>query len=192
MPMNMRVVAAICSLAPELIGGCAGSQPILRDTSRIQRPVELDKLSMFLGRWEGRFQVRHPGQDQPTVGTGRSHYEWTCDRWVLMEHSQTQVDGQDMIQDVCLWRWDPGDEEYHLAWSDNTGTMMHATGRFDSDGKTMKVIAHGDNQLTGKRSYGEGNIVFTDPNTKVWSFRQWENPLKWGQPTVSSGTQRKQ
>lgn len=192
MPTTTPVAAVICILVPGWIGGCAASNQNLGDTPQVHRPVELDKLNMFLGKWEGQFQVRIPGQDQPITGTGTSHYEWTCDRWVLMEHSQTQVDGEDATKDVCLWSWDPKGRKYQLAWLDNTGTMMHATGQFESDGKTMRVIAHGANPLTGKRTYGQGSIAFTDPNTKVWSFKQWNNPFKWGQPIISSGTHLKQ
>lgn len=192
MKVYMRAIVAIFSLAALLVSGCAAQKQDLGNVGSVERPIELDKLNMFLGRWEGQFRVQVPGQDQPILGTGSSHYEWSCDRWVMVEHSQSHVAGRETVQDVCLWNWNAKREEYQLTWLDNTGTMMHATAQFDSDGKAMQVTAHGTNQLTGKHVYGQGTIEFTDPNTKVWTFRQWENPFKWGKPIVSSGSHRKQ
>ena len=103
--MIRSTFTAIAMLAL-LAGGLAGCQQPKMDLAEMMkpppRPAELDQLNMFVGTWEGTFEMTMPGVDKPLTGIGTDTYAWDAEKWVLTGHTDGMM-GKHKMAGTALW-----------------------------------------------------------------------------------------
>jgi len=157
-----------------------------------ERPKQLDALKSFVGRWEGTSEMRMPGVDKPMKGTGVNEVRWACDGRFLMESFQADLGEGNKMTGIGLWTWDAEHKKYHTWWFDNFGTSGEGWVTYNEADKSWHHQASGENVMAGKHTYGEGTSRFVDDNTIEWTWKEWDNALKWGKAMMEmTGTQHR-
>lgn len=173
------------------LGGCGGPQQNMQEMKPPPRPAELDKLDRLLGRWEGTAEMKMPGVEEPMKSTGINRVEWACDKRVLMENLDLDLDDGSKMTGIGLWTWDPKRGRYRTWFFDSFGSVFQGWAKFANDSDTLNFKGQGTNPMTGKPTYGEGTLQFTTDNTMTWTWKEWDDPLKWGPATEMTGTSQK-
>ena len=172
--MNRRIVSStlLASLAGVLLTGCMPKMTIEDMKAKMpKRPVELDKLDAFAGRWEATSEMRFAGLDEVLTGSGTSEFKWHADRSYLIEHSTFNMGELGEMQGSGGWNYDTHSKVYRSVWIDSMGGT--GSGKMWQDGKTntwhVRAVGHGP---FGK-STGKGSMTFVDDNTLEWSWREY-------------------
>lgn len=192
----MRRASRFLSVAlisvPTFLAGCAEPAGKMEGGGPPPRPAELDRLDMLVGTWEGTAEMSVPGVDEPTTSKIVTTTKWELDKRFLVDHFEGDMGEEGKFEGVGVWTWDPKAKEYRNWWFDSLGSFSHGTTKYDEETRTLHMRWEGTNSMTGKPSYGDGTSKFIDDNTQQWTYKEWDNFLHWGEPTIMSGTyQRK-
>ena len=173
------------------LGGCGEPQHDMGDMQSMEppkRPEQLDRLEAWVGRWEGTMEMKMAGAPEPMKATGANEVRWACDKRYLMENFEGQM-GDDKFVGIGLWTWDTSHNRYRIWWFDNSGSAAEGWATYDEADKSWHHESSGENAMAGKRTYGTGSTRFTDANTMEWTWKEWDNGFKWGEPIMEmSGT----
>ena len=176
------------------LAGCAEPQQDMGDMQSMEMPKraeQLDRLEAFVGRWEGTMEMKMAGAPEPMKATGVNKITWACDKRFLMENMEGQM-GDDKFVGIGLWGWDAAHNRYCISWFDSSGGVSEGWATYDEADKSWHHEASGENVMAGKRTYATGSTCFPDANTMEWTWKEWDNAFKWGEPIMEmSGTQRR-
>ncbi len=154
---------------------CAGCTPkmTLEGTKQTQsrRPAELDKLSMFEGRWVGTGEAKIAGLEEVLPVKGAWQAGWECDGWYLVSREEVETGESDKTKGLGIWTWDPARKEYRTWWYGSGGARVTATTTLDEATRTwiLKFKAYGPSGST----VGRGCVKMVDDDTMEWSWVEW-------------------
>lgn len=192
--MKSRITGSLilCALAG-LYMGCSQNQEMSPgDMKPPPRPAELDRLSMFLGSWQGESEMHTAGSDKPVKMTGTNRCEWACEQRFLMEHFTGKMGEGPTFTGLGMWTWDTEDKKYRSWWFDSFGNVGTGEGTYDAATRTWTMAWQGMNPATGKPTYGTGTFKLPDDKTMEYDWKEWTNSLKWGKPAMwSKGVSKK-
>ena len=175
MHIRITVIGAVALLAIGLTG-C--QQPNFSEMmAPPERPVELDRLAMFVGQWEGTCEGTMTGCEEAMKSKGTSEAKWDADRWVLVERMEyTMGEGKDetKMAGICVWSWDARAKKYRMNCYDNFGTCGTGMATYDEDTRTWHMTNKG-RYADGTAVVGEGTTVMVDENTMEWNYTEWDS-----------------
>src|SRR5687767_267141 len=92
--------------------GCAKqtSEMSAADMKPPPRPAELDKLDVFVGKWEEKGEGTIMGK--PGKFTGMSTNTWEVDRSVLIGRGEMDMGETGKMSALSMWMWDPKAKKY--------------------------------------------------------------------------------
>jgi|CXWL01.1.fsa_nt_gi hypothetical protein len=135
-----------------------------------ERPVELDRLNMFLGEWETTGTIELAMLDKPFATSGRNQAEWTLDGRVLEDHSDLSMGPFGRMKGKTLWAWDAALGKYRMWWFDTLGETSEVVATFNERTNTWRMKARG--QKYGRHTSGRGTIRRIDENTLEWTWNE--------------------
>ena len=172
----MRGTFAIVGMLALLAAGLTGcQQPNMDEMMKPPaRPAELDQLNVFVGTWEGTYEMTMPGVDKPKTGKGLDTFAWDADKWVLAERMDGTMDGHKMFG-TGLWSWDAQHKRFAYYSADSYGMTMTGTGSYDAEKQIWHMKGCTRDTLHGHQSVGEGTVKFVDNNTMEMTWSEWDS-----------------
>ncbi|MEW6251433.1 MAG: DUF1579 family protein [Planctomycetota bacterium] len=150
------------------------------------RPVELDRLEAFVGKWESEGTAKFEFLDQPLKMTGNMAVEWSGDRWYLIWREKGTMQEFDPMESMSTWTYDVKAKKYRAAWGGSMGMTGIGDAKYDVDDNVWRMTA---------TSYGpwgkscmKGTMRFVNPDTMEWSMTEHMGLMKIGE---MSGTARR-
>ena len=162
-----------------LMAGLVGCQQPEVDMSEMMqpptRPAELDRLDMFLGTWEGSFDMKMAGMDEAMTSTGTNTVTWEADDWVLVERMESSMGDEGTMKGIGLWTWDAKAKKYRTWWFDNYGGVYTGTARYDEDEAKWHMTFKTSYSATGAKTVGEGTSKMLSDGTMEWNYTEWDS-----------------
>jgi hypothetical protein len=155
------------------------------------RPAELDMLDCFVGTWEGKFEVKIPGTEEPITGTGKSVTKWSFDNMFLVEEGTYDMGEMGTMTGMGIWGWNPKSKKYCSWWFNNWGEASSGTAEYEAEEKTWELESQGVSPMSGKMSYGECEVRMVDEDTQAWHCKEWDNAMHWGTPIEMTGSAKR-
>lgn len=172
--MNGRVFFCAVSLA-FVMSACAGCMPTMSvevmEQMQPQRPVELEKLNMFEGRWEGTGEAKIAGLDEVLSMKGGWQADWECDGWYLVSREEFEMGESGKVKGLGLWTWDPKRNTYRTLWFGAAGAMVDATTTYDEPTRTWTLKFKGDSPAGA--TAGRGCVKMVGDDTMEWTWDEW-------------------
>lgn len=182
----------VAGLTAVALVGCAEPEPMdMQEMQPPPRPAELDRLNCFVGTWEGKYEVKIPGTEEPMTSTGQSVAKWSLDDMFLIEEGTYDMGDMGTMTMMAIWGWDPQAKKYRTWWFSNWGEASTGTVEYEEEEKTWEMEAKWFDAMSGKMAYGEGETKMVDENTMAWSFKQWDNAMHWGTPIEMTGSAKR-
>lgn len=165
--------------------GCA--KPDIHEMMKLPpRPAELDRLDKMAGNWD--FTMTFKMGDQSMNGHGTSHVEWDCDRWMLTERVEGQMEGQTgTYHGKGAYIYDPSAKKYHMMWYGNNGGLMHGMMTYDDDKKVWHCEGKGRDTIHGMSCCTKATIKWVDDNTVEFKESMYDGLglFKMGESTMT-------
>jgi hypothetical protein len=173
--MTKRI--GLCMIVMAVVGlsltGCMPKMTIEEMKAMMpERPVELDKLNMFAGTWEGTGEATMAGLDQVLKTGGMSKVEWGCDGWCMVEHGKYEMEEFGTMEGIGLWSYDPKAKKYRNFWVDSMGAAGTGESVYCEKTKTWKMKAK--SHSSWGTSISRGTMTFPDPNTMEWTWTEYD------------------
>lgn len=168
--ITRRVVGSVVMFAFIMVAGGCMPKLTMEDLKQMkpQRPVELDKLSDFLGTWESTATMTLTGLDEPLTGKGKETFSWACDGWCLLGQGQYEMGEMGTMHFVGVWTYDAKAKKYRIFMANSNGETETGSARFDA----------GDNEWEMKSKsrgpwgsmIGEGEMKIVKDGQMEWEF----------------------
>ncbi len=172
-----RITFTAFAMFAFLAGGLAGCQQPKMDLAEMMkpppRPAELDQLNMFVGTWEGTWEMTMMGADKPLTGIGTDTFAWDAEKWVLAEHMDGMMGDSKMVG-TALWTWDPQHKRFQYYSADCFGMIMTGTAHYDAKTGIWHMKGQTNDTVRGQKSNGEGTLKSIDKNTMEMTWSEWD------------------
>lgn len=180
MSRKLNIQLGLVALTSAFLFGCQTHKMNMDEMMKpAERPAELDHLNMFIGTWEGTAEITMAGSDELMASKGKSTYEWSLDKWLLIERSEYEWGEGQTMHGMGYWWWDPDEKHFKMSWFDNDGGVGHGTARYDEKSKTWTMKAKSQNPYKPMKTIGEGTAKMLDDRTMEWSWEE-EIPMLIG------------
>ena len=136
-----------------------------------QRPPELGRLNVFVGRWEGSGTAKIAGQSDAQPVKGSWQAEWELNGWYLVSREEFDMGELGKTKGMGLWSWDPRRKKYRTWWFGGGGANISAATTYDENTKTWTLKFRGDGPSGS--TMGRGSVKIVDDNTMEWSWAEW-------------------
>ncbi len=172
------------------LAGCGPkAEDMMKDTPR---PAALDRLNSLVGYWDGESEMTMKGAPNPMKATGTYRAEWACDKRFLVGHYEGDMGEGGKMSGIEIWTYDDKSGKYRTWWFDSHGSAAKGTSTYDEATKTWHTTGEDKNMATGTTTYGAGTMKLNDDNTMNWTWKQYNNGMKWGEPMMEmKGTSRR-
>ena len=138
---------------------------------RPRRPVGLEKLNAFVGRWQWEGEAELPGLDRPLKFTGTNRAKLECDGWCLVSREVGYLEELGETHGLATWAYDARRGKFRTTWADSMGSVGTGTAWYDEKTGTWHMRAR-SSSLSGKAS-AKGRVKFTDPETMEWQWTEY-------------------
>ena len=138
---------------------------------RPKRPAELDRLNMFVGKWDGTGDAKFMGLDETLKTKGTSQTAWDCDGWYLVEHGEFEMGDMGRMHGLGVWTWDAKAKKYRMWWFDNWGATGTGTAEYDESTKTWSMNSKAAGPMGSMA--GRGVVKMVDDKTVEWTWTEW-------------------
>jgi hypothetical protein len=135
------------------------------------RPAELDRLAPFIGRWEGKGELKMSVLDEVLPMTGISENSWDCDGWCMVERDHYEMGDLGSVTDVSVWTWDAKARTFRIARFDSVGGAAAGTADYDERSQCWKLKS-GTRTPWGKMQ-SRGTVRMVDEDTVEWTWDEW-------------------
>ena len=172
MTSNRTFSIAITITACMMLMGCMPKMTIEEmKTMMPQRPMELDKLNAFVGRWEFKGEADMAMLDEPIPSTGTGEIKWDDSKWFLVGDSVFKMEGFDDMRGHETWTYDTKSNRYRSTWTDSMGATGTGSSKYNekTDTWTMKATSHGPH---GKMKI-KGWVKSIDADTMEWCWSEY-------------------
>ncbi|UCE59693.1 MAG: DUF1579 family protein [Phycisphaerales bacterium] len=185
---SLRTIGLTCSCL--LLTGCMPKFTI-EDIKNMtpERPVEIDKLEMFVGTWETEAEMNMSGLDEVLTGTGVGTMSWKADKRYLVEESEFDMGELGKMSGMGMWTYDPKSRKYRNYWFDSHGSVGRGTSKYCEESRTWYTKA--TSRGPWGKTKGKGTTKFVDDNTIEWSWTEWDGSGLFKVMDVSGTSRRK-
>ena len=146
MSRRTAVCAVLAMFACVVLTGCMPKMTIEEMKAMMpERPAELDRLNMFVGKWQSEGQATMAMLDEPLETSGTSEAKWDDSRWFVVERGAFHMADFDEMTGLGAWTYDPKGKVYRSTWIDSMGTVGLGTAKYDEKSGVwkMKATSHG-------------------------------------------------
>jgi len=140
------------------------------------RPVELDRLNDFVGKWQSEGVAKFAMLDQPLKMSGTWEAEWQGDKWYLVSRGMMKMEHFDEVPMLETWAYDIHAKKYRSMWVDGMGMMGTSESRYDDNTRTWHMTARSHSPWGDSRM--KGTARFIDENTMDWSMTECQGLMK--------------
>lgn len=169
-----------CQLTPSAQSS-AGDHP--------PRAIELDRLGIFVGRWEESGETLVGEKTSKFAGT--STINWEADQRAIVARSEiSDPETGRTTQEFSVWTWDDNSRRYQTFRLSGAGETGHGTATYDEAANTWRLAGKDRNASTSRATLSEGTVRFSDNHTMHWSMTMW-NAWKTQKLAESRGTNRR-
>jgi hypothetical protein len=171
------VLAVVLGCATLGLTGCMPHMTVQEMKDQMpKRPIELDRLNAFVGRWQSEGEARFAMLDEPLKVTGTSEAKWEGDKWYVVGRGIMRMADFPETQGLETWTYDVHAKKYRSTFVDSMGMTGMSEARYDEKTDTwdMTATSHGP---WGK-SQLKGTLKFTDPDTMEWSMTEHMGLMK--------------
>jgi len=172
--MFVRLIsrAVLVGGAAVVLAGCMPKMTIEEMKSMLpERPVELDKLNAFAGKWVFEGEAEMAGLDEPLKSSGHNEAHWDGDNWFLVSRGTFKMGDLGEMEGVETWTYDTHDKVYRSTWVDTFGSVGTGTSKYDDKTDTWKFRATSHGPF-GK-SKMKGKVQFVNADTMEWSMSEY-------------------
>jgi hypothetical protein len=159
------------------LSGCADQNKNM-DMSAMKtppRPVELDKLEPFVGKWEGTSVMTMPDGKTTMNATSSSEFMWELGKRFLVEKGTCKMGDMEPMEMVGVYGYDPAAKEYTTSWYSSMGEASHGEMKYSDKKGCWCMKGRYRDAMSGKMVYGEGHMKMTDANTIEMTWTQWDS-----------------
>ena len=176
-PKRLTGVATLGVTALLLFGCQAQPMDMDQPMKAPPRPAELERLSAFIGEWEGDATVKMAGVEKTMTSKGHETTSWGADGWLIVSRFEYSMGDEGTATDTSFWTWDSKAKVYRTWHFDSWGGSGAGTMKYDAEADTWYFQGKERNPYMGKSSSGKGWTRFTDANTQEWSWTEFDS---WG------------
>lgn len=135
---------------------------------RPERPVELDRLNMFLGEWETTGEIKLAVSDEIIHTKGRNKAHWSMDGRMLLDHAELDMGPMGPMTGMSIWTYDEGSGKFRMWWFDSFGETSEAVAKWNERRRSWMLKATG--RKYGYTTSGHGSVRVIDDNTVEWTW----------------------
>lgn len=171
--MTLRRVSPLLLVGAVALTGCMPKMTVekMKEMAPKQKPSELDRLNVLVGKWEGDATSKVMGMEEKITGKGTSQIHWEGDGWILVERGEYEMKDVGKMKGIGIWSWDSRAKRYRTTWTDSWGGTGVGTVRFDEKTNTYHMKVKGRNPHGSTR--GKGTMKLADNNnTMQWTFQE--------------------
>ncbi len=162
-----KTLLAMSSLI--LLGGCMPKMTIEQmKEMRPQRPAELDRLNMLVGKWEGTGTCKMAGIEEELTSKGSSVTRWDGDGWYLVSEHVMSMGELGEMKGFEVWSWDAKGKCYRTYWVDNMGGYGYGKAKYDDKCNCFCLKARTYSPWGKARAKGCMTIVDNDTMEGTW------------------------
>lgn len=166
-----RWCLCICSMA--VIAGCSQKQMDMSAMKPPERPKELDMLESWTGTWQATGDMTM-ADGKTMKSSGKSTIGWECDKFVLVEKMEHEMEGMGKMSGMVVYSWNPGAKCYNTNYFSSMGECSGGTMKYDADKKCFCMSGKGKNPMTGETTNYVGHMKLTDSSTMEWTWEEWD------------------
>lgn len=172
------ICAVLLGVACMATTGCAPQKKTIEEmkAQMPQRPVELDRLDQFVGKWRADGEGKFAMLDEPLKISGTSEAAWEGDRWYVVVRGVMNMEHFGDSQGHETWTYDTHDKVYRSTWVDSMGMSGMGVSKYDEKSDTWRMTAtsHGP---WGKSTI-KGSLRFPNADTMEWEWTERSGLMK--------------
>jgi len=154
-------------------GGCS-QQPMDMSTMKPPaRPVELDQLEPWVGRWNATGEWTMDGKTCKVNGT--STIAWECDKRALVEKSESEMEDMGKMSMMVVYTYDTDAKNFKTFFASSMGDANMGEMKRCEKGGCWRISGKGKNPMTGQTTWFEGCIKMPDNSTMEWTWSEWDS-----------------
>ena len=178
MPRKALICSGLTLFACALLtGGCMPKMTIQEMKDQMpKRPVELDRLDAFVGKWQYEGEAKFAMLDEPIKSSGTAEYKWDGDRWYLVGHNVFDMEHFGKSTGLETWTYDTHDKKYRSTWVDSMGMLGIAETKYDEKTGTWHMKSR--NYGAWGESTMKGWMKLPTPDTMEWSMSEHQGLMK--------------
>jgi len=135
------------------------------------RPVELDKLNAFVGKWKFTGETKMAMLDEAIQSTGSGETRWNDSKRFLIGNATFTMEGFDPMIGHETWTYDAHTGKYRSTWTDSMGAT--GTGESWIDEKTGTWYSKAKSRGPFGTTYMKGWMKIIDDNTMEWVWSEY-------------------
>ena len=177
MPRKALISSVLTGFACTLLTGCMPKMTIQEMKDQMpKRPVELDRLDAFVGKWQSDGEVKFAMLDEPIKIAGTSETRWDDSRWFVVTHETFDMEHLGESNGLGTWTYDISGKKYRSTWVDSMGMMGLGESEYNekTDTWSMKATSHGP---WGKSTL-KGWVKFAGADTMEWWMAEYHGLMK--------------
>lgn len=167
--MNRVLLVMMASL---LMTGCMPKMTIEEMRAMTPpRPVELDKLNAFVGKWTFTGESKMAMLDEVIKTSGTGVTRWHESKRFLVGDAMFEMEGFDPMYGHETWTYDAHTGKYRSTWADSMGATGTGESWIDEATNTwyMKAKSHGPFGSTVMKGW----VKIIDENTMEWVWTEY-------------------
>lgn len=165
------VSAVLLGCAALVLTGCMPHMTIDEMKAQMpKRPLELDRLNAFVGKWQTEGTATFAMLDEPLKLTGTSECNWEGNKWYVVERGVMRMADFPEAQMLGTWSYDTHAKKYRSTYVDSMGMtgMCECTYNDKTDTWAMTANSFGP---WGKSTM-KGTLRFVNPDTMEWTMTE--------------------
>lgn len=169
------LVLAACAVV--VLSGCMPKMTIDEMKAEMpKRPVELDQLNAFVGKWTSEGTATFAMLEEPIKVSGTSEAQWDDSRWFVVSREVYDMEPFGESNGLGTWTYDMKSKKYRSTWVDSMGMTGLGESKYDEKTDTwhMKATSYGP---WGKSTL-KGWVKFTDADTMDWEMSEHQGLMK--------------
>ena len=151
------------------------------------RPMELDALDAFVGKWDMKAQTKMAMLDEALETTGSSEAHWEGNRRYLVSHNIFNMGGLGEVTGLKTWTYDARSKKFRTTWTDSIGSIGLGEARYDADTRTWRMKT--SNRGPHGKTTAKGWVKVIGDDLMEWSWTEYMGVMKIVEIT---GTSRRQ
>ena len=135
------------------------------------RPVELDKLNAFIGKWKFTGEAEMAMLDEVLKTSGSGENRWNDDKTFLVGRTTFNMEGLDSMEGHEAWTYDAHTGKYRSTWVDSMGSTGIGESWINDKTNTwyMKAKNHGPFGTTTMKGW----VKIIDENNMKWEMSEY-------------------
>lgn len=189
--MNTMQRVGLAVLGALVIGLCGCEQPSLSEMmTRPERPAALDKLDVFVGKWNGEMTFMTPDGSEKMSSTGMTENRWMADGRIMMEEGEYRLENGEKMNSIAIYLYEPKTDKFRYWWFTDWNMVSEGHMHKDASGKWV-MKAKSMDLGSGDKWMSKGSAEMVGSNVMKWEGAEYFGliPMKMMEMTGESRRQ---